>query len=204
MNIALFYDTETSGLPTARIPDDHPAQPHIVQLGACLVDLDEPGRIISSLDVIVQPDGWTIPTEASDVHGITTAYAREVGIDETMAVQLFHRMWQRAAVRIGHNEQFDAQILRIAMVRHRHGLERTWSLGAAECTARLASPIMKLPPTARMIAAGRNHPKTPNLGEAYRHFTGRALEGAHSAMVDVRACMDVYLAIRALQEPAAA
>jgi DNA polymerase III subunit epsilon len=204
MKLALFYDTETTGLPTGRLADDHPAQPHIAQLGACLVDLDEPDRIISSLDVIVQPDGWTIPTEASDVHGITTAYAREVGIDEAVAVQLMNRMWQRATVRIGHNEQFDAQILRIAMVRHRHGLERAWSIGEAECTARLATPIMKLPPTARMVAAGRNHPKTPNLGEAYRHFTGRELVGAHSAMVDVRACMDVYFAIQKLRQPQAA
>lgn len=200
MNIALFYDTETSGLPS-RMADDHPSQPHIVQLGACLVDLDQPERIISSLDVIVRPDGWVIPEEASDVHGITTAYAREVGIDEAVAVQLLHRMWQRAAVRIGHNEPFDAQILRIAMVRNRHGLERAWAIGAAECTARMATPIMKLPPTPKMIAAGRNHPKTPNLGEAYRHFTGRELEGAHSAMVDVRACMDVYFAIQRLIQP---
>lgn len=75
--------------------------------------------------------------------------------------------------------------------------------GAAECTATLATPLCKLPPTPKMRAAGRNHYKTANLGEAFKHFTGRDLDGAHNAMVDVRACMDVYFAIKAPQPQAA-
>jgi DNA polymerase-3 subunit epsilon len=71
-----------------------------------------------------------------------------------------------------------------------------WKAGKAICTARLATPIMKLPPTAKMRAAGRHHPKTANLGEAYLHFTGKPLEGAHDAMVDVLACTEVYFAIK--------
>jgi DNA polymerase-3 subunit epsilon len=46
-----------------------------------------------------------------------------------------------------------------------------------------------------MKAAGRFHHKTPNLGEAFRHFKGRDFENAHSAMADVQACRDVYFAI---------
>jgi DNA polymerase-3 subunit epsilon len=63
------------------------------------------------------------------------------------------------------------------------------------CTQALSTPILKLPPTAKMIAAGRRHYKSANLGEAYRHFTGQELAGAHQAMVDVQACMAVYFAI---------
>ena len=44
--------------------------------------------------------------------------------------------------------------------------------------------------------------KTPNLGEAYRHFTGRDLENAHSAMADVQACRDVYFAIQDMRNAA--
>jgi DNA polymerase-3 subunit epsilon len=77
-----------------------------------------------------------------------------------------------------------------------------WKAGKAECTQRLATPILKLPPTDRMKAAKRFHYKSPNLGEAYQHFTGQPLEGAHNAMVDVRACAAVYFAIKATESEA--
>ena len=62
MNPALFFDTETTGLPLFKEPSEHPDQPHLVQLAASLVDLDT-RAVLSSIDVIVKPDGWTIPDE---------------------------------------------------------------------------------------------------------------------------------------------
>jgi DNA polymerase-3 subunit epsilon len=46
-----------------------------------------------------------------------------------------------------------------------------------------------------MIAARRTHHKSANLGEAFEFFTGGKLQGAHRAMVDVQACIQVYRAI---------
>ena len=47
--------------------------------------------------------------------------------------------------------------------------------------------------------------KMPKLIEAYKHFTGREMEGAHSALCDAKGCMEVYFAIQELQqEPAQA
>jgi len=204
MNLALFYDTETTGLPLFNEPSEDPRQPHIVQLGAVLVDMDSRNSI-ASLDVIVRPNGWTIPEEVSKVHGITTEHALAVGVPESLAVGLFMELCS-GRLRIAHNEQFDARILRIALLRHEPDASTAdeWKSGAAKCTAQLSTPICKLPPTERMRAAGRNHHKTPNLGEAYRHFTGSELVGAHSAMVDVRACMAVYFAITGAVAPSAA
>lgn len=196
MRTALFYDTETTGLPLFNEPSEDPRQPHIVQLGACLVDLDT-RETIASLDVITKPDGWTIPDEVAKVHGITTEHALAVGVPELLAIDMLMELWGKAGVRIGHNEQFDARIVRIALMRFEPETADPWKAGAAECTATLATPLCKLPPTAKMRAAGRNHYKTANLGEAFKHFTGRDLDGAHNAMVDVRACMDVYFAIKA-------
>lgn len=71
-----------------------------------------------------------------------------------------------------------------------------WKVGKAECTQILSTPILKLPPTPKMIAARRNHHKSANLGEAFRFFAGRDLDGAHNALVDVNACMAVWFAVK--------
>jgi DNA polymerase-3 subunit epsilon len=203
MTRAIFYDTETSGLPQFEKPSEDPGQPHIVQLGACLVDIDT-RKVLSTLDVIVRPEGWVIPDEVARVHGITTEMALEVGISESLAVELLLEMTKQAEFRVAHNESFDQRIVRIACKRFFEASNADeWKAGKVQCTAQLSTPILKLPPTARMVAAGRKHSKTPNLGEAYRYFTGRDLVGAHSALVDVHACMEVWFAIQALRQPEA-
>lgn len=205
MNPALFFDTETTGLPLFSEPSEDPRQPHLVQLGACLVDLDT-RKTLSTLDLIVRPDDWTIPEEVSAIHGITTEMAQDLGVSESMAVGMFMELWAEGRrLRIAHNEPFDARILRIALMRHESTeLADAWKAGRAECTAKLSTPICALPPTDRMKAARRFHHKTPNLGEAYRHFTGRELDGAHSALVDVQACVAVWFGIQDLALPKAA
>lgn len=196
MSLILAYDTETTGLPLFSQPSEDPGQPHIVQLGAVLFE-DTTRQVISSLNVICKPDGWEIPAEVAEVHGITTAKAALVGIPEWCALSVFHEMWSVADSRLAHNEQFDARIMRIAYKRFRDDTYAdAFKAGAAECTMRMATPICQLPPTAKMRAAGRNSFKQPNLGEAYKYFTGKTLEGAHSALVDVKACMSVYFAIK--------
>ena len=57
-----------------------PKQPHIVSIAAELHD--ETGKTIELYEAIVYPDGWTIPKEASDVHGITDEIAKAKGIPE--------------------------------------------------------------------------------------------------------------------------
>ncbi len=203
MRTALFYDSETQGLPLFSEPSEDPRQPHIVQLAACLVDLDK-RETIASMDVIIEPDGWEIPAEVSAIHGITTEYAAAYGVSESMAVGMFMSLWERSQRRIAHNESFDARILRIALMRHEDNdpeaeINKRWKAGLAECTQLLSTPICKIPPTAKMIAANRKHHKSANLGEAYQFFTGKKLEGAHRAIVDVHACIDVYFAIQDLR-----
>lgn len=196
---ALFYDTETTGLPLFNEPSEDPRQPHIVQLAALLVDLDT-RKVHGSLDLTVLHDGWVSEPKALEAHGITAEHANSVGVPESLALALFLELWSRAQVRIGHNEQFDARIVRIGMLRHQSEIDcelYDWKGGRAECTQNLATPILKLPPTERMIAAGFGKKfKSANLGEAYKHFYGSELQGAHSAMADAQACQYVYYAIK--------
>lgn len=198
MQTALVYDTETTGFPLWNDPSEDPRQPHIVQLAAVLVDVHT-RRTLQTVDLIIRPDGWTIPDEAAAVHGITTEMAMDLGVPEALAVECLLDL-ARGRLRVAHNEAFDQRIVRIACKRHfdQPSIDE-WAAGQAQCTARMATPVMNLPPTEAMVRARRNHPKTPNLREAVEHFTGLPLENAHSALADVHGCMAVWFALRDLQ-----
>ncbi len=191
----ISYDVETQGLPLWKEPSEHPDQPHIVQIGARLIDI-ETRQPIETLDAIIEPDGWTIPAEVAAIHGITTERAFVEGIPEHDALAAFDDMWRRAEFRLAYNASFDDRILRIAYMRH-VGQERAdkWKDGAVKCSARMATPIVNMAPTDRMMAAGRYTAKMPKLAEAYRFFFGKDLENAHSALADVDASTAIYFAI---------
>ena len=70
------------------------------------------------------------------------------------------------------------------------------------CTMEAAAPIVNLPPTERMLAAGFNKPKAPKLEEAIRFFFDESLDGAHDAMVDVIACRRIYFHLKNLEKAA--
>lgn len=202
MTPILFYDFETEKLPLFSEPSSDPRQPHIVQLAAVLVDA-ETRDTLSSINLIAYPDGWEIPGESAAIHGITTEHARRVGVPEDFICAALIHLWDRKdggpkSLRVGHNEQFDARIQRIALKRFvGDAAADAWKAGEAECTARLAEPIMRMPPTQRMVAAGRGKQhKKPKLEEAFDHFVGYPMENAHDAMADVAACMAVYWKIK--------
>jgi len=75
----LFFDTETTGLPKnwkAPVTDLN-NWPRLVQLA--FLYYDNNGNMISGGDFIIKPEGFTIPTEASRIHGISTDRAIQEG-----------------------------------------------------------------------------------------------------------------------------
>lgn len=180
-NEILVFDTETNGLPLWKEPSEDPGQPHIVQLAAIVVDI-ETEKVKQSLDVIIKPDGWKITEELSDIHGITNEYAMDVGLPERDVVGLFLDLLGDRS-RIAYNVNFDNRIIRIA-------IKRFFDESIAECFKSQDYYCAMI--NAKKIIGG----KTPKLIEAYKHFTGKDLEDAHSAMVDTLACLEVYFAIQ--------
>ena len=195
MTLAIVFDTETTGIPDFKAPSESEHQPHIVQLAALLVNL-ESRKIVQQMDVIIKPDGWTIPQECTDIHGITNEMAGDMGVPEKMAVEMFLELW-RSRLRIAHNTTFDNRIIRIATKRFfSEDVIDAWHTGPYECTGLLTKPIMEMPPK------GRYGYKMPKLEEAYRHFVGEQLQNAHSALADAKACMEIYFAVKAAREAA--
>ncbi|MDW9852752.1 3'-5' exonuclease [Sinorhizobium meliloti] len=194
----LFFDTETTGFFQDRLPVDHPDQPYIVQLAAELCD--DSGEPVAGFSFIIDPgigEGIDIPAQASNVHGITNEKAVAMGVSAEFALSAFTHLYQRADTVCAHNIKFDRGVTEVAIARH-YG--RVMPLRKPLfCTMEAATPIMNLPPTERMRAAGFNKPKPPKLEECIRHFFNEDLDGAHDAMIDVAACRRVYFHLKTLE-----
>lgn len=190
----LFFDVETTGLPNYKERARHPSQPHIVQLAAMLVDGS--GRTLESHNVIIKPDGWEIPKEASDVHGITAEVAA-IGIGESVAARTLLEMMKKAELSVAHNLTFDKFLARIAMRRFElmtDEQDEWWKALPTFCTMRESTDLCKLPG----IRAGQF--KWPKLIEAYRCLFNEDFSDAHDALADVRACMRIYFELQKRKE----
>ena len=196
----LFLDTETTGLPDFKKPSDGPEQPHIVQLAAGLseapIDPRKKWHPIGSMDRIIRPDGWEMPEEAEAIHGISHARAVQEGIPIQQALNEFLDLHDQCNVLVAHNAAFDRRMLRIELLRAgwtRDQIEEWEKPIRVIDTMREAGKIMRMAPTEAMVAAGRgSQNKPPKLTEAYQFFFGKEMEGAHDAMVDVRACAKIF------------
>lgn len=177
----LFFDCETTGKSNFRLPSDHPSQPRVVQFAAILTD-DE-GAEVGCLSSIIQPDGWTIPEEATSIHGISTAKAQACGIPIVTALSMFNIFARRADTVIAHNIDFDWLVTHGEFLRAEK-LPVFVTL-AKFCTMKATTPLCKLPGKFGDF-------KWPKLSEAYQIILGKELIGAHDALADVRACKELY------------
>lgn len=176
--IGLFFDTETTGFPSEKNPTE------IVQIAAVLQRLDGNKRILGEINFIVKPSKH-IPQEVVDIHGINDELAARFGLSTISAEILFMQLLESADVAIAHNIDFDTKALRDDWPNaHRLLLQKE-----SYCTMLSATPF-------DMPKAHAGKSKWPKLSDAFRFFFGNELDGAHDAMVDVRACRDVYFAIQ--------
>lgn len=164
--------------------------------------MDNDGTERAAINLIVNPH-VPIPPGASAVHGITDEIADRAGVFTHTAVAMWDRLAERADMIVAHNISFDLFLMRTAWARTMAAGSRTFEKAHGTrqqfCTMRAATPIVKLPPTERMLAAGFSKPKPPKLEECIRHFFDEEMAGAHDALVDVRACARVYFHLRGRQ-----
>src|SRR5690606_21162797 len=113
----LIFDTETTGIPhnkTAPITDlDN--WPRLVQIAWQLHD--NRGRLLARHNYIIRPDGFDIPYNAQQIHGISTQRALSEGIPVKKALNALLEDTSRAKLLVGHNIEFDKSILGAEMIR---------------------------------------------------------------------------------------
>lgn len=185
----LAFDTETTDLPRPHLDMAHASQPHLIQFAGVIFNDD--GQELDRLCTLVRPGpNAGLSPQAFQAHGIPLELAASDGMDPMDVFLWFTGQAKRAKQIIGHNIHFDIQIMAIL------GLRLTGEIwfppSRLYCTMVNATPIVNIPPTPRMIAAGRYHAKSPTLAECIDHFFGEKLMNAHDAAADVSACIRLF------------
>ena len=193
----LFFDTETTGIPTDyNAPSSDTSNwPRLVQLAWILSD--ENGNIIHTGNLIVKPIGFTIPIEASRIHGITTEIAKEKGTPIKDVIEKFMEDVYAANTLVGHNIDFDKKVINTELIRLRLNNEyddmNSYDFMSKEsiCTMKESILFCEIP--------SRNyyHPfKQPKLQELHKKLFGYEFEDAHNSMSDVTATLKCFKEMR--------
>ena len=182
----LIFDTETTGLPKrwdAPLSDSE-NWPRCIQIAWQIHDAE--GALLSHEDYLIQPDGFTIPFDSEQVHGISTALAEADGVPLTEVLTKFNKAIGQAEFIIGHNVSFDRNIMGAEYLRLglRDPLEEKSVIDT--CTEETAQ-LCQLP-------GGRGGKyKLPTLSELYHFLFQVGFEEAHNATADVEATSRVFL-----------
>jgi len=193
----LFTDTETTGFKKSGLIVE--GQARVCQIAMILTD--KTGRILAQFSSYIKPNGWKIGDGAFKQHGISQEDCENYGMPQSHFMGMFLTFLQKSNLVVAHNSNFDESMMDVETAYYNDASDlsmkspkRPWY-----CTQKNTVDICCVPPTEKMIAVGRTHYKTPSLAEAYHHFTGKRIEGAHDAMVDTRACMEIYFGMKGIK-----
>ena len=174
----LIFDTETTGLPKKwKAPlTDFENWPRMVQLAWQCHDLK--GNFLFAKNHVIIPEGYTIPKDVEEVHGISTEIAKEKGIPLKEALTDFVEDIKKAKFIIAHNIEFDINIVGSELLR----------CDMEEIITKIPRICTKIESTE--FCAIRNKSgslKSPTLTELHLKLFKAPFPEAHNAAADVEA-----------------
>jgi DNA polymerase-3 subunit alpha len=176
----LIFDTETTGLPKrwdAPITDTG-NWPRCVQIAWQLHD--HMGKLIEHQDYLIKPEGFNIPYDAENVHGISTELAEAEGLPMAEVLEKFNIALNKSKFIVGQNLKFDINIMGCEF--HRFGIESPMSsMPVLDTCTEVTASLLQLP-------GGRGGKfKLPTLTELYSYLFNIPFAEAHNATADVEA-----------------
>lgn len=187
----LFFDTETTGLPSDRIPASKISGiwPNLVSIAWILANED--GVILHSEYHIVKPINWIIPEQSVAIHKITKTIADKYGMELREVIDRFMWYVNECDVIVAHNLNFDQNVINNAL---------KWQLGKAMMIEDYGKRLFCTMHNGRTIVG--TPCKTPGkfrnvkLVDMYITLFGREPNGVlHNAMTDTQVLMDCFYRI---------
>ncbi len=182
----LIFDTETTGLPkrfNAPITDSD-NWPRCIQIAWQLHDAD--GSLIEHQDFIIKPEGFEIPFQSEQIHGISTALAHANGHLLEDVLEAFQVVLSKTRVLVGQNLKFDLNV--IGCEFHRLSKQNNLQdLPVLDTCTEVTALLCKLP-------GGRGGKfKLPTLSELHEFLFDKPFKEAHNATADVEATARCFL-----------
>jgi len=165
----LFFDTETTGI----------VNPKLVSIAWVLTT--DAGQAVETEYHLLRPEGWTIPPEATAVHGITTDQATQYGKQIRRILTRFVASAQKATFLVAHNLKYDYGVINTSLFTHLYGTRLDdYATPKLVCTMETGKALTKLP---------GKYPgsyKYPKLSELYKVVVGRDADpgSLHNALTD--------------------
>ncbi|MFA7663153.1 MAG: 3'-5' exonuclease [Patescibacteria group bacterium] len=175
----LFFDTETTGLPRnwRAAVEDVDNWPRLVQIAWALY---RDGVKVDSRDFIVKPEGFEIPVETSNIHGITTERAEMEGVLLQTVLGEFNNLVEQADFLVAHNISFDEMIVGAEFLRN--NMANSLVFKQKICTKEMSTNFCAIP-----SANGYGKYKWPKLSELHIKLFGTEFEDSHNSKADVEA-----------------
>lgn len=181
------FDIETSGLPKSgnkrKTPEpsdlDAYETARIVSIAWFIID-SSTKDIIQQEYYIIKPEDFSIPEEATRIHNITDAFAKQNGISIASMFTRLDEALRRTNKIVSYNINFDYKILKSELIRHEE--EKTVKELASkkqECVMLMSQKHLK------MFA-------WPKLSVAYEAIIKQPIELAHNAHGDTLSCYQIY------------
>ena len=183
----LFFDTETTGLPANfNAPaSDTNNWPRLVQIAWQLYD--EYGTLLDGAEYVIRPEGFSIPAEASNIHGVTQERAVNEGVSLVDVLHLLNTAVGKSDFLVAHNMAFDEKIVRAEYFRTE--IDTRFQYLEKICTMQKTSEFCA-------IENDWGQYKWPKLTELHQKLFGVGVNGAHNAMIDVQATAKCFFHLR--------
>ena len=184
----LFFDTETTGLPRNwKAPvSDLSNWPLLVQLA--WLHYDKEGKKISENNFIIRPDGFKIPTEVSNIHGISNDRAVREGVPLQTVLNDFQNLVTQSTYLVAHNMSFDEKIVGAEFLRK--NMPNSIVAKNRICTMEKSTNYCKLD--------GPYGYKWPKLSELHYKLFRTSFAEAHNAAVDINATAKCFWEMKRL------
>lgn len=187
------FDTETTGLPDDRYAPVIATHkwPYIVQLSYLLYDIEK-DSVIKSIDKIIKlPKDIKITKESTNIHKITDEISSTRGVFLKDELLEFNNTLLEADLIIGHNIEFDKNMIMVECYRHKiiNNFTAAGQKNNEFCTMKNSINLCKI---IKYNSRGEPYYKYPKLMELHKHLFGTIPDGLHNSMIDILVCLRCY------------